>query len=103
MLRQAEKEIVCVAQFIAKSGNEDELVRQLHSLIPQTRQERGCIRYELNRSIDNLRQITFVEKFTSREDFDFHCSTPYIKGFFENVAPGLVESQVVTLYREILP
>lgn len=102
MLRQAEKEIVCVAQFIAKPGSEDELLRQLHNLIPPTRKEKGCIRYELNRSIDNPGQITFVEKFASREDFDSHCSTPYIKGFFESVAPGLVESQIITLYREIL-
>jgi quinol monooxygenase YgiN len=103
MLRQAEREIVCVAHFIAKPGNEDELLRELHNLIAPTHMERGCIRYELNRGIDDPRQIAFIEKFASREDFDFHCSTPYIKGFFESVAPRLVESQVVTLYKEIVP
>lgn len=101
--RKADKEIVCVAQFTAKAGKEDELVRELHGLIPLTHKETGCKRYELNQAIDDPRRITFIEKFASREAFDSHCSTPYIKGFFESVAPRLVESQIVVLYREILP
>jgi len=103
MLKKAEKEIVCIAQFMAKEGKEDELLEALHSLIARTRKEAGYIRYELNQAIDNPRTITFNEKFRSKEDFDFHCNTPYIKGFFDNVAPPLVEGVTVTLYKEILP
>lgn len=102
-IRKVEAEIACVAQFTAKAGKEDELVRELHGLIPPTRKEAGCRRYELNQAIDDPRRITFIEKFASREAFDYHCSTPYIKGFFESVAPRLVESQIVILYKEILP
>jgi quinol monooxygenase YgiN len=103
MLRKAEKELVCVAQFTAKPDSEDELLRELHSLIKPTMKEKGYIRYELNQGNDDPRKIAFVEKFASREAFDFHCATPYIKEFFASIAPRLVESQVVTLYREILP
>jgi len=103
MLKKAEKEIVCVAQFIAKEGKENELLQALHRLIAPTHQEAGYLRYELNQAIDNPRAITFIEKFRSQEDFDFHCNTPYIKGFFDNVAPPLMEGVTVTLYKEILP
>jgi quinol monooxygenase YgiN len=103
MLRKAEKEIVCVAQFKAKESKEEQLLAELHSLIPTTRKEPGNIRYELNQAIDDPRTITFIEKFASREAFDFHCNTPYIKGFFDNVSPKLVETVVVTLYKEVLP
>lgn len=103
MLKKAEEEIVCVAQFTAKEGREDELLRELHSLMAPTHKEKGCRRYELNQAIDDPRHITFIEKFASREAFDYHCSTPYIKGFFDSVAPRLVESQVVILHKEILP
>jgi quinol monooxygenase YgiN len=103
MLQKAEKELVCVAQFTAKAGSEDELLRELHSLIKPTSKEKGYIRYELNQGEDDPRQIAFVEKFTSREAFDSHCQMSYIKNFFSDVAPRLVESQVVTLYKEILP
>jgi quinol monooxygenase YgiN len=103
MLKKAENEIVCVAQFIAKEGKEDELLRALHSLLEPTHKEEGHIRYELNQAIDNPRAITFIEKFKSQEAFDFHCSTSYIKGFFDEVAPPLMEGVTVTLYKEILP
>jgi len=103
MLKKAEKEIVCVAEFIAKDSKEDELLKALHSLITPTRREAGYIRYELNQAIENPRAITFIEKFRSQEDFDFHCNTPYIKGFFDNVAPPLMDGVTVTLYKEVLP
>ncbi len=103
MLKKAENEIVFVAQFIAKEGKEDELLRALHILLEPTYKEEGYIRYELNQAIDNPRGITFIEKYKSKEAFDFHCNTSYIKGFFDEVAPPLVESVTVTLYKEILP
>jgi quinol monooxygenase YgiN len=103
MLEKAENEIVCVAQFRAKEGKEEELLESLHGLIPATRREPGNIRYELNQAIEDSHTITFIEKFASKEAFDAHCNTPYIKGFFDNIAPGLVETFVVTLYKEVLP
>jgi len=103
MLSKAEKEIVCIAQFMAKEGKESELLEALHILIAPTHKEAGYIRYELNQAIDNPRAITFNEKFRSQEDFDLHCATPYIKGFFDDVAPSLIDGVTVTLYKEILP
>lgn len=103
MLKKAKNEVVCVAQFIAKEGKENELLQALHSLLAPTHKEAGYIRYELNQAIDNPRAITFIEKFRSQEDFDFHCGTPYIKGFFDQVAPPLMDGVTVTLYKEILP
>ncbi len=103
MLKKEEREVVCVAQFTAKEGKEEELLRALHSLIEPTHKEKGYIRYELNQAIDNPCTITFIEKFKSKEAFEFHCSTPYIKGFFDNIAPPLMEGVTVTLYKEILP
>ncbi len=41
MLKKAENEIVCVAQFIAKEGKEDELLRALHILLEPTYKEEG--------------------------------------------------------------
>ena len=103
MIKKADKEIVCVAQFKAKEGKTDELLAALCTLIPETRRETGNIRYELNQAIEDPSTITFVEKFASQEAFDFHCNAPYIKSFFDNVSPKLADSVVVTLYREVLP
>jgi quinol monooxygenase YgiN len=102
MLKKAEQEIVCVAQFTAKEDKEEELLEAMHALIPATRSEKGNIRYELNQAIDAPRTITFIEKFANQEAFDYHCNTPYTKEFFDTVPPKLVETFVVTLYKEVL-
>lgn len=103
MLKKAEEEIVCVAQFKAKEGMEEELLETLHALIPATRREKGNIRYELNQAIDDPRTITFIEKFANQEPFDYHCNTPYIKEFSATDPPKFVETLVVTLYKKVLP
>ena len=103
MIRIADIEIVCVAEFVALSGKERDLLETLHELMKPTHQEPGYIRYELNVHIDDPRIVTFIEKFKSRAAFDEHCAMPYIKNYFDNQRPGLVESFRVNLYREVLP
>jgi quinol monooxygenase YgiN len=57
----------------------------------------------LNQRVDDERGITFIEKWKDKGAFDQHCSTTYIKHYFDDVRPGLVERFEVKLYQEILP
>jgi quinol monooxygenase YgiN len=102
-MKKADTELVCIARFTAREGREAELISSLHRLIEPTHREAGCVRYELNQQEDDPRVVTFVEKWASRDAFDAHCQMSYIKDYFENIAPNLVETQSVTLHREILP
>jgi quinol monooxygenase YgiN len=103
MTKKDTVQVVCVAEFYALEGKTDELVAALHSLIEATTAEPGCIRYELNQRVDDTRWVSFVEKWTDQKAFDEHCQMPYIKHYFDNVRPQLVEDFVVKLYQEILP
>ncbi|MGB6690681.1 MAG: putative quinol monooxygenase [Terracidiphilus sp.] len=96
-------QVVCVAEFRALEGKTEELIDALHVLIKPTHEEAGCLRYELNQRADDERGITFIEKWKDREAFDQHCVTSYIKHYFNEVRPSLVESFEVKLYHEILP
>jgi quinol monooxygenase YgiN len=96
-------QVVCVAEFRAFEGKTDDLITALHSLMESTHKESGCMRYELNQRLDDTRWITFIEKWKDREVFDQHCAMPYIKDYFDNVRPQLVEAFEVKLYEEILP
>jgi len=102
MTPRNEVQVVCVAEFHALEGKTDALIDALHSLMQPTHKESGCLRYELNQRVDDPRWITFIEKWTSQKTFDEHCATPYIKRYFDEQRPGLVESFEVKLYREIL-
>jgi quinol monooxygenase YgiN len=103
MPKKEVNQLVCVAEFRALDGKTQELVESLHSLMEPTHKEPGCLRYELNQRADDARCITFIEKWKDRETFDRHCAMPYIKEFFENARPQLVEHFEVKLYHEILP
>ncbi|WP_394497063.1 putative quinol monooxygenase [Shewanella sp. ENK2] len=94
--------IVCIAQFVAKEGKRELLVEALASLIPDTRRELGCIRYELNVSLENDRKVAFVEKFTDKATFDEHCAKDDIQHYFHNVMPELVESHHVEVFNEVI-
>jgi quinol monooxygenase YgiN len=98
-----ENQVVCVAEFHAIEGKTDALIDALHDLMQPTHKESGCLRYELNQRVDDPRWITFIEKWSSQKTFDEHCAMPYIKKYFDEQRPGLVESFEVKLYREILP
>jgi quinol monooxygenase YgiN len=103
MTKKNTVQVVCVAEFYALEGKTDDLVAALHSLIKATTAEPGCIRYELNQRVDDPRWVTFVEKWKDQKVFDEHCQMPYIKDYFDNVRPGLVQDFAVKLYQEILP
>ena len=96
-------QVVCVAEFWALEGKTEELIQALHVLMKPTHAEAGCIRYELNQRMDDDRGITFIEKWKDKEAFDQHCATSYIKHYFDDVRPHLVERFEVKLYQEILP
>lgn len=101
-IRKNESQLVCIAKFIAVPGEVNDLIKNLHALIPVTLQEGGCIRYELNQCIDDENRITFIEKWFDQKTFDAHCAKPYIVAFFNEGKPLHVKEFEVTLHKEIL-
>jgi len=101
-IRKNESQLVCIAKFIAKDGEVNDLIQNLHDLIPQTAQEGGCIRYELNQCIDDENRITFIEKWFDEKTFNEHCAKTYITKFFNEGKPLHVKEFEVTLHKEIL-
>ncbi|MBV9084446.1 MAG: antibiotic biosynthesis monooxygenase [Acidobacteriaceae bacterium] len=67
-----ENRVIVIARLIAKQGKKEEVLQSLCSFIEPTRNEPGCLCYELNRSIDDSRIFTFVEKFDSDAAFELH-------------------------------
>ena len=102
-MQREETRVVVVARFLAREGKEHELVEAMQKLMEPTHKEPGCLRYELNQDVADPRRVTYIEKFADQAAFDSHVAQPYIKDFFRNVAPSLVQEQEVTFHREVLP
>ena len=68
----------------AKSENSDKLKGLLQNLVIQTKEEIGCLQYDLYQNSDNVNEFILHEIWENKAAFDFHNSREYIKDFFKN-------------------
>jgi quinol monooxygenase YgiN len=95
--------VVLNVHMEAKGGREDDLARELQSLVAPTRQEKGCLTYELHRDPDNNKLFMFYEQFADHAALDAHIAAPYFKKFLayrEKDDP--VAHQTVTRWRKFV-
>ena len=86
----------------AKPGREDDLARELTALISPTREEKGCLTYELHRDPEQPEKFMFYEQFANQDALDEHLAAPYFKNFIayrEQDDP--IANQTVTRWRKI--
>jgi quinol monooxygenase YgiN len=57
----------------AKPGKENEVKKILHALVKPSRQEEGCINYDLHDCPDNSGKFMFYENWTSKAAHDTFC------------------------------
>ena len=70
---------VVIARFTAKEGAEAQLRGVLSALVEPTREEEGCLHYELVQSQANPRMFTFFEKWASVQALEAHTQTAHIQ------------------------
>lgn len=68
-----------VAHIHAKPGKEAELQVVLESFVEPTRQEEGCLRYDLFVDLDHPTKFTFIEEWSSREALVKHGQSAHIQ------------------------
>jgi quinol monooxygenase YgiN len=74
----ADKPVVVYGRFKAKPGKEAELRQALSDLMAPTRQEAGCISYQMHQHAQDSRQFMSYEIWRSQADIDQHMQTPYV-------------------------
>lgn len=62
-------------------GREQELENELHTLLSPTREEPGCLAYELHRDPDHSGRFLLYEKFRDQTALDTHLATPHFRQF----------------------
>ena len=67
-----------VATITAKPGSEEIVLGALRDLVGATREEDGCLSYELNRSAADAAVFVTVEQWRAQEDLDAHLQTPHL-------------------------
>ena len=91
--------LVAIAQ--AKPGREKVLEETLLALVPQTRQEPGCINYDLHRSLNKPGMLMFYENWVDRAALEKHSMMPYMVDLRAKAADLLAEPLQIELYERI--
>jgi quinol monooxygenase YgiN len=73
------KPVVVIALIRAKPGKEAALKEELLALIPPTRQEQGCLAYELHQDQENPARFVFYERWADKSRIDAHLRQPHLQ------------------------
>lgn len=64
--------LTIVAKMQAASGQADALEEAMRILVEGTRQEKGCLRYDLFRGTEDDHVFIFVEEWATKADWEAH-------------------------------
>jgi quinol monooxygenase YgiN len=95
-------EVVVVGSFTARPGKEREAEEAFGALLEPTHAEDGCILYALHRGVDDPRQLTFIERWDSREALDAHLASRHVKDVLARAEDLFGDSGAIVVY-EALP
>lgn len=91
-----------VARITALPGKEKALEAVLTALVAPTREEPGCLGYQLLRHESDATEFTFVEEWRDNAAIDAHFETPHLKTALQQAAELLACAPDIRRYRVLL-
>jgi quinol monooxygenase YgiN len=95
------KIVTVVATFQARPGKETELKNALISLVAPTRNEAGCLNYDLHESSEDPAKFLFHENWTSQAHLDAHLKSAHIAALLPRVDELCVAFPEIKLWERI--
>lgn len=90
-----------VARLTARPETVADVQTILLRLIEPTRQEPGCLRYELLRNAADPTDFTFIEEWVDDAAIDAHFTTPHLQAALVQVPPLLAAEPDIRRYTVI--
>lgn len=75
----ASSSVFVVAHVYAKPENKDAMFALFEKLVAATREEPGCIKYDLHQDLSDETHFTFIEEWQSTEALQSHFQTSHFK------------------------
>lgn len=95
------KTVTVVATFEARPGKENELRNALVGLVAPTRQEAGCLNYDLHVLPGAPAKFLFHENWTTKAALDTHLQTPHIQALLPRVGELCVAPPEIVIWERI--
>lgn len=91
--------LTVVAKVVAKKDSVELLKTELLKLIAPTREENGCIEYNLHQDNDDPAVFLFYETWESEACLEKHMNTNHFKSYVNAVASMIEEKSVRKMSR----
>lgn len=91
--------LTIIANLHAHPDQIDLVRAELEKLIPFTRNEQGCITYDLHQNNDDPAHFTLFEIWASRDQWQAHMQTPHLTAFVEATRDALAKSSLTEMTR----
>lgn len=98
MLLAPQGSIRVIAIAVAKEGCESQVLEEFNKIIPQVRQEDGCLGYQFHVQGDNPNQFMMDEIWRDASALEVHGQTLYFKAMVKALQPLLAEPLIVHQY-----
>ena len=93
--------LTVVAEMQAQPGKEEALRRAVLALIEPTRQEDGCVQYDLHVHSSDPTRFVFYENWTSQAHLDRHAASPHVQEFRTVITDLLAAPPSIETYLRI--
>ena len=94
--------IKVIAIMHIKPGTLEEVKPLCSELIALTRQEEGCIQYDLLQSLDDENQLTFQEDWASADDLKRHSTSAHFVRIFPQIGAYCDQETQILKYVQML-
>ena len=87
--------LIVIATIDVLPGHEDAFIHSARECIAETRDEAGCVVYDLHRSVTEPTHFTFVERWETHTDIDAHMRSAHLQTFLAAAKEHLADAPVV--------
>ena len=97
----AGKELIVFARMKAKSEKIQDVARALQGLVSPTRQEAGCLQYDLHQSSEDTSLFYFYERWTGEEALAAHLKTKHVQDAIRTALPWMAQEPEIQRVQKI--
>ena len=94
--------IMLIVESNAAHGNAPQVRSRLESIVERTRDEDGCLRYELVQDLDDDNHIILIEEWRDQTALDAHLAQAHVNAVFQSVMPLVADEGRLTRVRPIV-
>ena len=91
-----------MARISALAGRETQLQSVLHDLVGPSRNEAGCVNYELFQNEDNPLEFVTIEQWSDQAAVDAHLATAHVGAAIARASELLAQPPLIHRFRQVI-